>query len=92
MHESLTVEIERRFGAVACRVYATLTQYGVGYHAKAYRPAPHSTVACEFCKTGGGKIREALHKSGWTPVDERLISLQTDSMQIDFVAQTLLLL
>ena len=31
------------------------------------------TVACEFCR------REALHKSGWTPVDERLISLQTSS-------------
>jgi len=48
-----------------------------------------------ICRTGGGKIREALQKSGWTPVDamrERLVSLQTDSMQIDFVAQTLLLL
>jgi hypothetical protein len=40
-------------------------------------------VACEFCRTGGGKIREALHKSGWTLVDamcERLITLQTDSL------------
>ena len=26
-------------------------------------------MACEICRTGGGKIREALHKLGWTLVD-----------------------
>jgi hypothetical protein len=33
------------------------------------RRSGYKSVACEFCRTGGGKIREALHKSGWTLVD-----------------------